>query len=73
MKKIIGAGLAFVGCLTLAATANAGVVTGWDMRNVTVTPGPYTLYETYNSYLFTDATKLEGAVLQNHFNGHRHC
>jgi hypothetical protein len=51
--------------LFAATTAQAGVITGWDMRNVTVTPGPYTLYETYNSYLFTDATKkvTNGAVV----------
>ena len=65
MKKMLGRGLALLGVLALTATANAGVITGWDMRNVTVTPGPYTLYETYNSYLFTDATKqvTNGAIV----------
>lgn len=45
--------------------AHAGVITDWNMNNVTVTPGPYALYETYNSYLFTDATKqaTNGAII----------
>lgn len=50
--------VALFGLVLFAGTcAQAGVITGWDMSNVTVTPGPYTLYETYNSYLFTNATK----------------
>lgn len=45
--------------------AHAGVITDWNMNNVTVTPGPYSLYETYNSYLFTDGTKqaTNGAII----------
>ena len=48
----------------VATTAQAGVITGWDMNNVTVTPGPYTEYVTYPSTLYTDATKkvTNGAI-----------
>jgi hypothetical protein len=53
--------------LTLWATANAqaGTITRWDMINVTVTPPPYTLYETYDSTLFTTPAKTasNGAVI----------
>ena len=50
--------------LFTAATAQAGVITGWDMNNVTVTPGPYTEFVTYNSTLYTDASKqaTNGAI-----------
>ncbi len=43
--------------LVAASTLFAGTITSWDMGNVTVTPGPYEMYETYDSYLFTDTTK----------------
>jgi len=55
VKKL---GLA-VGLLGFAGMAQAGVITGWDMNNVTVTPGPYTEYVTYPSYLFTDTNKID--------------
>ncbi len=45
--------------LFTAVSANAGVISGWDMSNVTVTPGPYTEYVTYPSYLFTDTNKTD--------------
>jgi len=54
MKKLV------VSVLALALTAgmvHAGTITGWDMTNVTVAPGPYVPYVTYPSTLFTDATK----------------
>ena len=56
MKKIA----AIVAGLSLCAGfANAGVISGWDMTNVTVTPEPYTEYVTYPSILYTDATKTD--------------
>lgn len=51
LSAILGASLFFV------VSANAGTITGWDMSNVTVTPGPYTEYVTYPSTLYTNATK----------------
>jgi len=60
MKRIFlsGKSIALFGFAFFAGTfAHAGVITGWDMGNVTVTPPPYRQYETYNSYLFTDAGK----------------
>lgn len=58
--------VALLGLSLFAATsAQAGVITGWDMNNVTVTAPPYSLYETYDSYLFTDAGKTvsNGSVI----------
>lgn len=55
-KKLV----ALLGVSLFAATcANAGVISGWDMSNVTVTPGPYTEYVTYPSYLYTSTAKTD--------------
>lgn len=50
--------------LWAAASAQAGTITRWDMINVTVTPPPYTVYELYDSTLFTTPAKTasNGAV-----------
>ncbi len=50
--------------LFVASAAQAGVIAGWDMTNVTVAPAPYTEYVTYPSTLYTDATKTasNGAI-----------
>ena len=48
-----------LGLFVCVGASNAGVITGWDTTNVTVSPGPYTPYVTYPSYLFTDATKTD--------------
>lgn len=52
-KKVALFGVAFF----VGTCAHAGVITGWDMGNVSVTPPPHQQYETYDSYLFTDAGK----------------
>jgi len=45
-------------CLTFCAgMVNAGVITGWNTANVTTDPGPYVMYELYQSTLFTDTAK----------------
>ena len=53
-----------VGLFIFTGASQAAVISGWDMNNVTVTPPPYTLFETYSSYLFTDSGKTvyHGAV-----------
>lgn len=43
--------------LIVAASANAGTITGWNMTNVTVAPAPYTEFVKYRSTIYTDATK----------------
>ena len=55
VRTTIASGLA--ACLLTATAASAGTITGWDMSNVTVTPGPYTEFTTYTSTLFTNASK----------------
>lgn len=47
-----------------AGPARAGVISGWDMSNVTVAPGPYTPFVTYSSTLFTSTarTASNGAI-----------
>lgn len=57
MKLLKKMSVVALGLLVCGSAAHAGVVTGWDMANVTVTPAPYTAYETYPSYLFNDAAK----------------
>lgn len=51
--------------MTAANPAAAAVITHWDMNNVTVTPPPYTQYQTYRSYLFSDAgkTSITGEII----------
>lgn len=55
VRTTIASGLA--ACLLTATAASAGTITGWDMSNVTVTPGPYTEFATYTSILYTNAGK----------------
>lgn len=61
-KKTVVTGV--VAGVLAAAPAMAGIISGWDMSNVTVAPAPYTSYVTYLSTLFTNATKTatNGAI-----------
>ena len=49
----------------VASAAQAGVINGWDMSNVTVAPAPYIDGVTYASTLYTDAGKSasNGAII----------
>jgi hypothetical protein len=60
-KKLV----ALLGVSLFSAVAvNAGVISGWDMSNVTVAPAPYTEYVTYPSTLYTTTAKTvtNGAI-----------
>ncbi|MHB8058619.1 MAG: choice-of-anchor F family protein [Desulfuromonadaceae bacterium] len=58
IKKVAKTLSAMLGVsLLIAASANASVITGWDMNNVNVASGPFTEYVTYTSTLYTDAAK----------------
>lgn len=46
-----------LGLTFCASLANAGVITGWNTTNVTTDSAPHTMYELYQSTLFTDANK----------------
>ncbi len=57
--------MTLAGLVLAAAPARAALITGWDMSNVTVTPPPYSLYETYSSFIYEDAAKksIRGEVI----------
>ncbi len=64
-QNLLAKGLGVLLTLLVTATVSqAGVITGWDMSNVTVTPPPYTEFVTYPSTLFTSAAKTSynGAI-----------